>query len=50
MASATLTCVAAGGVAVTGANISLGLILLVVLVVIGAVALVLGRRRARTSA
>ena len=51
VASATLTCVSAGGaVAFTGRNISLGLVLLVALVVIGAGALVLGRRRARTAA
>jgi hypothetical protein len=48
VATATLTCVGAA-VAFTGptTNISLGLILLVALVVVGAVALVAGRRRAR---
>jgi hypothetical protein len=46
-ATATLTCVVGAAVAVTGSNISLGLILLVALVVVGGVALVAGRRRAR---
>lgn len=50
--SATITCVvaAAPGLAVTGANISMGLLLLAGLIVVGAVALVAGRRRSRTSA
>jgi hypothetical protein len=37
-------------VAVTGSNISVGVILLVALLVIGAVALVAGKRRARPTA
>jgi hypothetical protein len=49
--SATVTCVAAApGLAVTGGNISMGLLLLAGLIVVGAVALVAGRRRSRTSA
>jgi hypothetical protein len=50
VATATLICVAAGGVAFTGFNISLWLILLAGLIVIGAVALAVGRRRARAAA
>jgi hypothetical protein len=50
VASATLTCVAAGGVAFTGFNISLWLIMLAALIVIGAVAVAIGRRRARAAA
>lgn len=49
-ASATLTCVAGAAVAFTGADISLGLVLLVILVIVGAGALVAGRRRSRTPA
>jgi len=47
-ASATVSCVgpAAPGVAFTGANITVGLLLLVGLLVAGAGALLLGRRRA----
>ena len=41
---------AAEGVAFTGANITVGLLLLVGLVIAGGTALVAGRRRARTSA
>jgi IPT/TIG domain len=48
-ASATVTCVAAAGVAFTGYDITLGLILLVILVLAGAAALLLGRRRARAA-
>jgi hypothetical protein len=48
--SATVTCVTGAAVAFTGANISMGLILLAALVAVGAVALYAGRRRARTSA
>jgi hypothetical protein len=47
-ATATVTCLAAG-VAFTGADISMGLILLVALVAVGAVALLAGRRRARAA-
>ncbi|HEY2804111.1 MAG TPA: hypothetical protein VGJ67_09375 [Actinomycetota bacterium] len=36
-----------GGLASTGANVSLGMIVLVVLVAVGVTALVIGRRRAR---
>ncbi|MFL5766981.1 MAG: hypothetical protein ACJ758_03950 [Actinomycetota bacterium] len=36
-----------GGVAFTGANVSLGMIVLVALVAVGVAALVIGRRRAR---
>jgi hypothetical protein len=48
--SATVTCVTGAAVAFTGANISMGLILLAALVAIGAVALFAGRRRARSTA
>ena len=48
--SATVTCVTGAAVAFTGANISMGLILLAALVAIGAVALYAGRRRARSIA
>lgn len=44
--SATVTCVTGAAVAFTGANISMGLILLAALVGIGGVALYAGRRRA----
>jgi hypothetical protein len=47
-ATATVTCLAAG-VAFTGADISMGLILLVALVAVGVVALLAGRRRARAA-
>jgi hypothetical protein len=47
-ATATVTCLAAG-VAFTGADISMGLVLLVALVAVGAVALLAGRRRARAA-
>jgi hypothetical protein len=47
-ATATVTCLAAG-VAFTGADISMSLILLVALVAVGAVALWVGRRRARAA-
>jgi hypothetical protein len=47
-ATATVTCLAAG-VAFTGADISMGLILLVALVTVGAVALFAGRWRARAA-
>ncbi len=50
VASATLICVAEAAVAVTGANISVGLILLAALVIVGVAALVAGRRRSRTPA
>jgi hypothetical protein len=52
-AAATVTCVAgaaAGGVAFTGTNITVGLLLLFGLIVAGSAALVAGRRRARSSA
>jgi hypothetical protein len=48
--SVTVTCVTGAAVAFTGANISLGLILLAALVAIGAVALYAGRRRAQSIA
>jgi hypothetical protein len=48
--SATVTCVAGAGVAFTGRDISMGLILLVGLIVAGGTALALGRRRAARSA
>jgi hypothetical protein len=48
-ASATVTCVGAAAVAFTGRNISLGLVLLVVLLAVGAAALFAGRRRARVA-
>ena len=48
-ASATVTCVGAA-VAVTGANISVGLILLITLLIVGAGAIFVGRRRARSAA
>jgi Bacterial Ig domain len=47
-ASATITCVGAA-VAFTGADISRGLLLLIALVAVGALALYAGRRRARTA-
>jgi hypothetical protein len=47
-ATAAVTCLAAG-VAFTGADISMGLILLVALVAVGVVALLAGRRRARAA-
>jgi hypothetical protein len=47
-ATATVTCVAAG-VAFTGADISVGLLLLMALVAVGAVTLYAGRRRARAA-
>lgn len=50
VASATLTCVAGAAVAFTGANISMGLILLAALVIVGVGALVVARRRSRTAA
>ena len=50
VASATLTCVAGAAVAFTGANISMGLILLAALVIVGVGALVAARRRSRTAA
>jgi hypothetical protein len=47
-ASATVTCVAgAAGVAFTGTNITVGLLVLVGLLMAGAAALLIGRRRAR---
>jgi hypothetical protein len=46
--TATVTCLAAA-VAFTGADISMGLILLVALVAVGVVALLVGRRRARAA-
>jgi hypothetical protein len=49
VASATLICVAAGGVVFTGFNISLWLIMVAGLLMIGAVALAVGRRRARAA-
>jgi hypothetical protein len=51
-ASATFTCVvaAAPGLAVTGGNVQVWMLLVAGLVVVGAVALVAGRRRARRSA
>jgi hypothetical protein len=49
VASATLTCVGAG-VAFTGADVSWGVALVATLLVIGAVALVAGRRRAQRAA
>lgn len=50
-ASATITCVvAAPGLAVTGGNVQMWMLLVAGLVVVGAVALVAGRRRARRSA
>lgn len=49
VATATLVCVGAA-VAFTGYDITLGLILLVALILAGAVALVLGRRRSRAAA
>jgi hypothetical protein len=48
--TATVTCVTGAAVAFTGANISMGLILLAALVAVGAVALYAGRRRARSTA
>lgn len=48
--SATVTCITGAAVAFTGANISMGLILLAALVAIGAGALYAGRRRARSMA
>lgn len=50
VASATLTCVAGAAVAFTGANISVGMVLLAILVIVGVAALVVGRRRSRTTA
>jgi hypothetical protein len=50
VASATLTCVAGAAVAFTGADISLGLVLLAVLLIVGVGALVAGRRRSRSAA
>jgi hypothetical protein len=50
VATATLTCVAGAAVAFTGANITMGIIVLVGLVALGAVALIAGRRRARSAA
>jgi hypothetical protein len=52
VATATLTCVAGAAVAFTGptVNISLGVLILVGLVLVGAGALVAGRRRARRAA
>jgi hypothetical protein len=50
VASATLTCVAGAAVAFTGADISLGLVLLAILLIVGVAALVVGRRRSRTAA
>jgi hypothetical protein len=49
-ASATVTCVAGAAVAFTGANISVGLILVAALIAVGAVALYAGRRRSRSAA
>jgi hypothetical protein len=49
VATATVVCVGAAGVAFTGYDITLGLILLVALVLAGAAALILGRRRARAA-
>ncbi|MGH2652903.1 MAG: hypothetical protein ACRDHV_00945 [Actinomycetota bacterium] len=50
-ASATITCVvAAPGLAVTGGNVQVWMLLVAGLVVVGGVALVAGRRRARRSA
>lgn len=50
VASATLTCVAGAAVAFTGANVTIWMVLLVVLVAAGGLALYAGRRRARTRA
>jgi IPT/TIG domain len=49
VASATLTCVAGAAVAFTGANISMGLILLAALIIVGVAALVAARRRSRAT-
>jgi hypothetical protein len=50
VATATLTCVAGAAVAFTGANITWGVVILAVLLVVGIAALVVGRRRARSAA
>ena len=50
VASATFTCVGAAGLAVTGGNVAMWMLLVAGLVGIGVIALVAGRRRARRAA